>query len=1472
MMQNNRLPYAAQLPDDAFEGPTTPTPEVPQAPTPTEPSTPTSPGLPDDAFQGPGDAPLIEPGEPVVEQPVDIESPEGAMSWMRTLVSDMLINPAKGAWDTGAWGWTKSAGQNLWDMALLLRPWGERASGKDTVAPGVLDMARLFSEAGHASEMSWSKPLSSVLSLPFRGYTELDEHLFSGASQSDNETPMLDAFTGYLSGRYNFSKPEVRRAFAQVVQEDPVGVMTDLLTIPSLAFGGGAVGAKAGASVAKSAAAAAKAGSRTAKVISRVAAGMDKVLGVVDTAHRVTNAGFHIPGRVPGSKRLMQAFPERATEKGFQIKSGIADLVDPGVWGVRGVGKGIQLATRGMSRYAPKTPADKTAQREQQSALVRQGFTEGFSDKERDAVDAAFLSHHEQLRESLGLDEGVSHTEVVDALLEKHGWGKSSETNEWYPVAEDASPMGEIIDILTTEDEFSTEISDKLSRRINTPLSLVSKSDRLHGREVKALDKAFVPLEQAMNRAVSQLDTRVVEIIEQGQADGDLAQVAEALGEQYREARQALMDSVENAYAEAGIEPGLIVDMRPVYTALQNLRESTAVATRLEQSPDAPVDFAGDTSIQRLSEHVERAAAQFQNNLTANFLSGQEPAAPTRPVAADAGVRARDEAALYGVSATRLTRDLSSGMEYATTFRLMEMDDIITSHDVHGGRTPEFDEELQVKDMSESWSRAKVTDMANNLFPDQVLTGRTTQSGTPIVDGRAKVVDGRQKYQVASGNHRMNALRVARETAGTYASYLEELKGVVGKYGYSAADVEAMTAPVLVRVLDDDVDLLAFIRGANVGDVAQLSQTSQAVQDMHLLDSLADAQTSDTQTVLDVLNTSAGGDLPSLLSRRENEAFRNLFVNKLPTSERPVFVGQGSQLHPEGIRRIVDSVRARIFSGTFGASMRQLFTQARDSGFKNMQKGIDDALPALVTLRRLGEGIGKDFDISEPLAEAVMKVRHLVETAEGPTGVEKSINTYLLGDRAEGAQASLGLDVADSQSVFMRELDETGRAILELLAKGISRPSLIREFIRDYALEVERGKAPSLVDTEPLKPRAELVRELVDEKLKTAAEGKDASEVREGPGDLFGQSAGARRGQSAGARRGQNVAREAVDASRPILLENVVAYRNQLIASLESPRLGSQVREWRMAMVEALDTAIMETFQVAYPDKAAEAGRVLTFSQEVRDMLNSEFAQLISSLVGPQSNPDAPAVRRALRQVFTADDTLITIQQKYDLLGGFDSESSQVVRRVFLEGLFGHVYTDAGAADAVRRGAGTAQDAPPVTERYKPKGFQTFMNQFSLQAMDYPDDHLRAILGDSIVDDLYDLDMILQQFGEFMQRVKKDTPFFDGEGRSRRYAMERISEGIGWGIVSGVASAAGAAGFGWRGAVTSTLAAVSGFLLQAFGQRAASAAYPILFRFEGGRNALINGIEVAMKESWNTGHRVLLRQGRLVNKTEEDSE
>jgi len=166
--------------------------------------------------------------------------------------------------------------------------------------------------------------------------------------------------------------------------------------------------------------------------------------------------------------------------------------------------------------------------------------------------------------------------------------------------------------------------------------------------------------------------------------------------------------------------------------------------------------------------------------------------------------------------------DLDAGYEFR--YKVLNLDDIITSHTDNMVANPEYPKELQPRIRDRAASRTQVDRMAANLNPRALLHDTGFLDTGPMIVGDDNVVE--------SGNGRTIALRKAVEDyPDKYELYKGMLEKMAERYGISKDELADMKHPVLVRERTTPVDRVKFAAEANIGAVMSMSPHEQALQD-----------------------------------------------------------------------------------------------------------------------------------------------------------------------------------------------------------------------------------------------------------------------------------------------------------------------------------------------------------------------------------------------------------------------------------------------------------------------------------------------------------------------------------------------------------------------------------------------------------------------------------------------------------------
>jgi hypothetical protein len=305
---------------------------------------------------------------------------------------------------------------------------------------------------------------------------------------------------------------------------------------------------------------------------------------------------------------------------------------------------------------------------------------------------------------------------------------------------------------------------------------------------------------------------------------------------------------------------------------------------------------------------------------------------------------------------TMATGILDPNKTYNFRYKIIDLDDAITSHDMGFKENTMYPRELQNKDRASFANQNQVHSNAKDLSPYKLLIDtHTLDQGLPII-----LPDG----TVISGNGRIAYIREARELYPTNVSrYNDELKNTMGAYGFSEADIEGMRTPVLVREVADQIDMIEFSKEANQPSIMQTTRTETAMDDSVMI----------PDDVIGQLEITAEQSLTEALTAEKNIPFVLQLIKSIPQGETSRLVDKVGMPSEEGIQRVANALFAKTYQGAEGARLLQLFTESADPGVKNIEKAMFDTIgqaSAVETMIKTGQR-DANLSLAGDIAQAV---------------------------------------------------------------------------------------------------------------------------------------------------------------------------------------------------------------------------------------------------------------------------------------------------------------------------------------------------------------------------------------------------------------------------------------------------------------------------------------------------------------------
>ena len=423
-----------------------------------------------------------------------------------------------------------------------------------------------------------------------------------------------------------------------------------------------------------------------------------------------------------------------------------------------------------------------------------------------------------------------------------------------------------------------------------------------------------------------------------------------------------------------------------------------------------------------INEETARTRAQAKRTEILN-VTDKLNAAPGSPEeklreATRAGVRVRTPGVTSAVGPT-------TGQTYQFSYRLMSLDELITSHINPENPTPNpaFDQRFQPRDRDAFASRAQITSIATAPRTDEFLHDSRSLDRGPMIVGPDRLVE--------SGNGRTLGLLYARNQGlPGWQQYQQALSDYLSDYGLDPRQLQTMKDAVLVRVRTtplSDADRMAFVKEANENTVMQASMMEQARGDAGRLPdtALAGMQIRDGQTLADALAD------PS------NVNLRNEYFRRIPPNEMNALVDAQGNMTTAGVRRMTAALFMRVYPGEAGERLFRNFLESTEDSIKRVQAGLFGSLPAMARLQSLIIIGDRPAELS--LAEDLSKAADVLARLKAR---RQTVERYL----QQGAM--FGQELTDEQKKILIHLEDLG-----------SSGARVREFVEAYTRQAEGAES-----------------------------------------------------------------------------------------------------------------------------------------------------------------------------------------------------------------------------------------------------------------------------------------------------------------------------------------------------------------------------------------------------------------------------
>ena len=291
--------------------------------------------------------------------------------------------------------------------------------------------------------------------------------------------------------------------------------------------------------------------------------------------------------------------------------------------------------------------------------------------------------------------------------------------------------------------------------------------------------------------------------------------------------------------------------------------------------------------------------------------------------------------------------------EFPVTYKLIPIEDAITSTNEDFSINENFPQELQPRDRDRSGMKNQIKDIAGNLSPEEMTIAVKVSEGAPIIN---------QDNIVENGNGRILALLRAYkggsdaydESAKRYKAYLREH---AADFGFTAEQVDAIERPLLVRQRGSESDNLQRNIVESTSGGMKMSAGQQAKVDAKKI----------SLHTLSLYNYDGSGDLDLASNGRFVKAVLDETISQY--DQDSMFTADGS-ISRDAKNRVNNALCALAYGDT---DLLDRVSESSDNDYKNYVSAYTIAAPRVAYAKKLMESgdVSEDFDVAKMLNETL---------------------------------------------------------------------------------------------------------------------------------------------------------------------------------------------------------------------------------------------------------------------------------------------------------------------------------------------------------------------------------------------------------------------------------------------------------------------------------------------------------------------
>ncbi|MBU2968804.1 hypothetical protein KO527_05500 [Pseudoalteromonas sp. C2R02] len=328
-------------------------------------------------------------------------------------------------------------------------------------------------------------------------------------------------------------------------------------------------------------------------------------------------------------------------------------------------------------------------------------------------------------------------------------------------------------------------------------------------------------------------------------------------------------------------------------------------------------------------------------------------------------------------------------------FSVVESDALTVSNNQDGKVNPAYPKELQPRDRTRKTSIMQISNIANDLKPQQLTDSGLTSQGAPIV-GSDLVVE--------SGNGRTMAI-IQAYNAGKADNYKDYLVNNAQMFGLDENKIKNMDKPVLVRLRTTEVDREKFARDSNKSDLQSLSASEVAFSDSNSIN----------DNMMDLFSPDDSGNIIT----PQNKAFVDAFLKELgDTGAAGLYTEDGRPT-----KQMVDRLQNAVFAKAYdNERLVKLVAEETDPSIRNVLTALNVAAVDFAQMQKLNsevhsgitnsiadsaENATSDESLATEALNSLLAATEIVRNAkQSGQSVEEAISqSGLFGDNNPNAEA-----------------------------------------------------------------------------------------------------------------------------------------------------------------------------------------------------------------------------------------------------------------------------------------------------------------------------------------------------------------------------------------------------------------------------------------------------------------------------------